>query len=64
VLDLDQIVTWAEEHHKRTGCWPGTKTSGIIPGTSGEKWKNFGASGQGLEYAATMVPKQTDKHAQ
>jgi hypothetical protein len=39
-LGLDQILRWAEQHHSRTGAWPGPKTPGIIPGSDGEKWKN------------------------
>ena len=34
-----QIVTWAKQHHKRTGAWP-TVDSGTIRETGGEVWKN------------------------
>ncbi len=36
-LTLTQIVGWADDHHARTGGWPGHE-SGAIPGSSGETW--------------------------
>jgi hypothetical protein len=35
-LTEEQIVTWAVEHHQRTGEWPSRK-SGPVPGTD-ETW--------------------------
>jgi hypothetical protein len=41
LLRIEQILEWAQEHHARTGVWPGPRTPGIIPGTACEKWKNI-----------------------
>jgi hypothetical protein len=37
-LTVGQILAWAEAHHERTGCWPGTD-SGAVPGAPGETWR-------------------------
>ena len=31
------VLSWADEHHKRTGKWP-SRNSGPIPGAEGESW--------------------------
>ena len=36
-LTIKQILAWADAHHKRTGCWP-TSRSGSIHGTKDENW--------------------------
>ena len=51
VLTIDQILAWADAHHKRTGCWP-TSRSGSIHGTRDENWNAvddaLGAGHRGL----------------
>jgi hypothetical protein len=37
-LTTKQILAWADEHHRRTGCWPSSR-SGHIPGTNRETWR-------------------------
>ena len=37
-LTNEQILAWADAHHKRTGCWP-TSRSGSIQGTMDENWR-------------------------
>ena len=39
-LTVKQILAWANEHHGRTGRWPGAR-SGPIPGTVDENWTNI-----------------------
>jgi hypothetical protein len=36
-LTEDQILAWADAHHRQTGAWP-TAKSGIIPDSGREKW--------------------------
>jgi len=36
-LTVEQILTWADAHHARTGRWP-SDWSGPIPGAPGETW--------------------------
>lgn len=36
-LTTDQVLAWADEHHARTGAWPGRK-SGPVGGAAGETW--------------------------
>lgn len=36
-LTVEQILTWADAHHDRTGVWP-TKKSGAIAAAPGETW--------------------------
>ena len=43
VLTEDQILQWADEHHKRTGKWP-NKESGPVRDSLGEKWMNISAA--------------------
>ena len=42
-LTVDQILNWADEHHRRTGTWP-KAASGIIPEVPGESWSNINAA--------------------
>jgi hypothetical protein len=37
-LTIEQILTWAEVHHQRTGKWP-TAATGEIPEAPGETWR-------------------------
>jgi hypothetical protein len=37
VLDVEQLLAWADAHHERTGQWP-TGNSGPILGAAREKW--------------------------
>lgn len=36
-LTEQQILTWADDHHQRTGEWPTAKL-GMVPNSGGEKW--------------------------
>jgi hypothetical protein len=36
-LSVEQILTWADEHHRRTGQWP-NEYSGPVKGAAGETW--------------------------
>ncbi|MCH8053922.1 MAG: hypothetical protein IH895_07670 [Planctomycetes bacterium] len=36
-LTINQVLTWADEHHRRTGWWP-KAGAGRIPGSCGETW--------------------------
>jgi hypothetical protein len=42
-LTEEQILHWADLHKARTGDWP-TRTSGAIPGSNGETWRNVNAA--------------------
>ena len=37
-LTIQQILTWADAHHRRTGKWP-RRTTGRIVGAKGEQWQ-------------------------
>jgi superfamily II DNA or RNA helicase len=39
-LTVDQILEWADAHHRRTGSWPIVKSGGV-KGVPGEKWANI-----------------------
>jgi hypothetical protein len=39
-LSIEQILLWADSHHKKTGHWP-KPTSGEIPDAPGETWANI-----------------------
>jgi len=58
-LSEELIRKWADQHHQRTGSWPGPTTPGIIPGTEGEKWKNLDAAlragGRGLPGGSSLM---------
>lgn len=43
LLTLEQILTWADEYHKRTGAWPNRK-AGHVLGAPGERWENIDAA--------------------
>jgi hypothetical protein len=36
-LTVEQILSWADAHRRRTGRWPQVK-AGPIPGSGGESW--------------------------
>jgi len=36
-LTIGKILTWADAHYQRKGCWP-TSRSGAVPDTAGETW--------------------------
>ncbi len=40
-LTVEQILAWADAHHRRTGQWP-DKSSGEIAGAHGETWQGVG----------------------
>jgi hypothetical protein len=42
-LTREQILGWAQEHHRRTGGWP-TEDSGPLLNASGEVWANVNAA--------------------
>jgi hypothetical protein len=42
-LTLEQILGWADEHHKRTGAWPNGK-AGTVLSAPGERWENIDAA--------------------
>jgi len=56
-LTVEQILTWADAHHKRTGVWPMTE-SGAIHGVPGETWRIVDAA---LKYGLRRLtlPKMT-----
>jgi hypothetical protein len=39
-LTVAQVLTWADEHHRRTGGWP-RASSGPVAGRPGDDWKNI-----------------------
>ena len=39
-LTVEQVLTWADEHHKRTGSWP-KADFGPIPESPGETWRSI-----------------------
>src|SRR5262245_57391977 len=39
-LTVEQILAWADAHHRRTGTWP-TASSGRIPGARDENWQGI-----------------------
>ena len=42
-LTVEQILTWADTHHERTGEWPHHKSGGV-PDAPGERWQNLDAA--------------------
>jgi hypothetical protein len=50
-LTIEQILAWADEHHRRTGKWP-TSVAGLVVDAPGESWHGINAalrlSGRGL----------------
>jgi len=57
-LSIPQILAWADEWFERTGKWP-QRTSGLIPGSLGEKWQNMEnnlrRAGRGLPLQTTLA---------
>ncbi len=43
LLSEDEILSWAQEHFRRTGLWP-VKTSGAIVAADGETWLGIDAA--------------------
>jgi hypothetical protein len=39
-LSVQQVLSWADRHHRRYGRWP-TVTSGLVPKQRGESWQNI-----------------------
>jgi hypothetical protein len=39
-LSVEQILDWADKHHRRTGQWPNTR-SGPVTGAAGETWSRI-----------------------
>ncbi len=42
-LTIEQILAWADEHHRRTGQWP-TSVSGPVVDAPGENWRAINAA--------------------
>jgi len=42
-LTVEQILTWADMYHQRTGTWPNQK-SGDVVGAPGERWQSIDAA--------------------
>ncbi len=40
-LSVEQILDWADDHHRRTGRWPNVR-SGLVKGGTGETWSAIG----------------------
>jgi hypothetical protein len=36
-LTVEQVLAWADEHHRRSGRWP-VVVAGVIPGSGGLTW--------------------------
>jgi hypothetical protein len=57
-LTVDQILTWAEANHARTGRWP-EQASGPIPDAGGEKWNAVDTAlrdgGRGLHGGSSLL---------
>jgi hypothetical protein len=57
-LSEEQIMSWAEAHHRRTGNWP-KKDSGSIDSTPGETWNGIHIvllrGGRGLEGGSSLA---------
>jgi hypothetical protein len=63
-MNIEQILTWADEHHIRTGKWP-KSASGAIPGAPGESWKKVNkALSEGLRSlpGRTTLAKLISQH--
>jgi hypothetical protein len=63
-LTIQQILAWADEHHRRTGRWP-NRFSGHVTGSAGEKWSAIESAlfhgSRGLAGGLT-IPKLLQKH--
>jgi hypothetical protein len=57
-LTEEEILAWADAHHRRTGRWP-TRGSGPIRGARGETWKGVEAAlrngGRGLPRGSSLA---------
>jgi hypothetical protein len=42
-LTMEQVLAWADAHHKATGDWP-TRNSGLIAGTQGLEWAHVSSA--------------------
>ena len=42
-VTVEQILDWADEHHRQTGRWP-TQTLGLVSGSGGETWGGIDAA--------------------
>lgn len=52
-LTIEQILKWADAHHKKTGRWPNQK-SGEVFGEPGEKWVNINGA---LAFGRRSLPR-------
>ena len=63
-LTVEQILKWADAHHRRTGKWP-NKESGEVLATPGEKWGNisnaFFKGGRGLPGGSSLAKLLAEK---
>ena len=39
-LSVEQVLSWADAHHARTGRWP-VVNSGAVPDAPGQTWRNL-----------------------
>jgi superfamily II DNA or RNA helicase len=57
-LTYEQVVEWADAHHRQHGKWPSNMSNEVIEGTD-ESWRNVAAAmriaGRGLPYATTLA---------
>jgi hypothetical protein len=58
-LTIKQILTWADEHRRRTRKWPSGKHAIAIPGVAYENWKKIDAAlssgGRGLPGGSSLA---------
>ena len=63
-LTINQILKWADLHHRKTGGWPYV-TSGEVFGTPDEKWANINAAlsqgGRGLSGGSSLAQLLAEK---
>jgi hypothetical protein len=43
-LSVEQILTWADEHHARTGHWPHQRSGPVAGAAPGESWSAIHAA--------------------
>jgi hypothetical protein len=62
-LTVAQILDWADDHHRRTGKWPG-QASGPVLRAPGEKWREIQNAlirgGRGLDGGTTIAQLLSD----
>jgi hypothetical protein len=51
-LSVAQILSWADAHRERAGCWP-SAASGAVAGVPGENWRHVDYA---LRYARCSLP--------